>query len=260
MAKSLSEIKGDKFSTDSYNLDNYNAKYLPKITSYTKKIQQDIKNVAQAISKCVMVEGRWYDDIASEFAIWWNDVAGQSDGIDKLNGISSYIETIFKITALDLSKAISINDTTKKSANKYYGEITKYAAKANAGLPAFGVENITKKKLGMVEKTVVQSGKTISADKAAISAMINEVGNALEDINKQIVSVKKLIQTYIIEGAAIKITGFDQSTLDTYVKRTKQRLDAIQDELYVRLLEDSNRHNISSQNLKAALKKDYGVK
>lgn len=257
MAKTLAELNGKFEASAKYNLDAYNT-YLEKLRGHTVKIQGDIKAVADALKACVMVPGKWYDDTAADFALWWNDVAGQSDGIDRLNGISSIMEQFIRVTALDLSDHLcSPNSPTYKSA-KGYTYISKYA---DAKTPyIWGVQDLNKKALGTISETKTRAGVTLTADKNAITTMITDVGKNLDDINTRIDKVKKLIQTNIVEGTAIKVVDLDASVLNKYTTSIKKRLDDIQDELYVRLLEDASRHKIANNTLKSALKKDYGVK
>ena len=118
MANNLSSLTGKFDETAKYNLDKYNT-YLNTLRGHTVAIQKDVKEVAKQIMATVMQRGKWYDDSAAEFANWWNDVKGVSDGIDKLNGISTTMEELVRITAVEVSHELAKSKQTKSSYKGY---------------------------------------------------------------------------------------------------------------------------------------------
>lgn len=247
----LAEISG-KFNADGrYKLDWYNI-YLTNLTSFVKELQSNIKIIATEFRDTVMVENKWYDDSAAEFAKWWNDVAGQKDGIDCLNKISSIVEELVRITAVNVCTQMKQSAQTKNSYQNY-PYIVKYAK----GDVYVEIENINKKMLGMITTTECKTGVTIEANKAALTSMVSSVSNAFKIINENLDKIESLITSNLIQGKAISFSGFDSNLLKRKINAGKSRLEEIQTRLYSKLLEDQEASNLTTKELKAALTTNF---
>ena len=72
--------------------------FIRDFAAYYKKYQAAIKQIVNSISGTVMVQDIWTDQYAADFALWFNDESGVSDGCDKLNKALVKMEALFKTT------------------------------------------------------------------------------------------------------------------------------------------------------------------
>lgn len=252
----LSSLSG-KFNADGkYHLDKYD-KYLGKLVKKTVNIQKDIKKIAKELHAVVMKEEKWYDDSAAEFALWWNNIKGVSgDGIDRLNAISTTVEELVRITAVDVCREIKKSKQLGKSYSKY-AKITKFASAKDQYI--LGIENINKKSIGNITPTKCREGATLVANGQALTGMVDKISIALDDIDVEIDEIHRMIEFSLIQGEAISFKGINSSVLRAKVKKAKQHMEAISKVLYQKILADQNSTNATSKKVKEALEREYEV-
>ena len=249
----LSSLKGKFNQSGTYKLKEYDQKYLKPLTNSVKELQSNVKKVAKQFHNTVMVEGKWYDECAAEFAKWWNDDSDKTDGVQYLNRISTVAEEFVRITAVDVCKEMVSLKSMSKSANKH-----PYISKFGKGnVYVDGIENITRKSLGAIAKTECSDGVAMTANKENIEKMIKGVSNAFDEINTQIGKIEKLINTHLIQGNTISFKGLNSTVLKSKVKQVKNCLNQIQDNLYKQLEADKENTNLTTKMLQKALETDY---
>ncbi|MCI8760783.1 MAG: hypothetical protein HFJ34_06725 [Clostridia bacterium] len=252
----LSSLSG-KFNADGkYHLSEYD-EYLAKLVKNTVAVQDNIKKIAKELHAVVMKEEKWYDDSAVEFALWWNNIKGVSgDGVDRLNAISTTVEELVRITAIDVCREIKKSKQLGKSYTKY-AKISKFANATDQYV--LGIENINKKKIGNITPTKCREGATLVANGQALMPMVNRISTAFDKIDAQLDSIHKIIERYLIQGKAINFKGLNSSVLKTKMKNAKRHMVEISEVLYQKLSADQNATNETSKKIKAALEKDYYV-
>ena len=155
----LKDLSG-KFKADGqYNLAEYNL-YLNSLVLSTREIQTEVRNVARTFIETIMMKGKWYDDAAASFASWWD-----TEGVVRLNKISTVVEELVRITATDVCHKMKNSEQTKKSYSKY-GKIQKFADAVNQYVL---IDNITKKDLGTIGKSECEEGAVLIADGNALN-------------------------------------------------------------------------------------------
>ena len=142
----LANLNGKFEKSGIYKPQQYSEIYLKKLVNYVNNIQDNVKKIANQFHSTVMVEGKWYDDCAAEFAKWWNDNGNPMDGISCLNQISTIVEELVRITAVNVCvQMMSLESISKTASN--YSYIVNFG-KGNEYI--YGIENITKKSLGNI--------------------------------------------------------------------------------------------------------------
>lgn len=250
----LSSLSG-KFNADGkYHLDKYD-QYLGKLVKKTVEIQKNIKKIAKELHEVVMKEGKWYDDSAAEFALWWNNIKGVSgDGVDRLNAISTTVEELVRITAVDVCREIKKSKQLGKSYSKY-AKIAKFASAKDQYI--LGIENITKKSIGNITPTKCREGATLLANGQELTGMVNVISVAFDEIDMEIDGIHKIIENNLIQGKAISFKGLSSSVLRAKVKKLRQHMEAISKVLYQKISEDQNATNETSKKVKQALEREY---
>ena len=248
MAKKLKELSG-KFNADGqYNLAEYNL-YLNSLVLSSKEIQTEVRNVARKFIETIMVEGKWYDDSAAEFAQWWD-----SQGVAHLNKISTVVEELVRITATDVCHKMKKSEQTAKSYKKY-GKIQKFADSGDQYV--LGIENITKDKLGYIKSTECREGAVLMAEEQALTSLANTVSTQFDRVDEHITQIKKLITVNLINGEAIKFAGLESSVLKNKVNNVKEHLEEIQNALYNNMQNAQNITNDTTKQIKAVLSTNY---
>ena len=252
MAK-LSSLNGQFDESGTYNLKKYDQQFLKPLAGKVKVVQNHVKKVAKQFHSTIMVEGKWYDDCAAEFAKWWNDNGSAMDGVFLLNRISTIVEELVRITAVDVCKEMVSLKSMKKSASQYpyivnFGKGSEYI---------YDIENITKKTLGDIPVTVCNANVKMEANKASLEAMIKAVASAFETINEQMESIGRLVNQHLIQGNTISFKGLNTTVLNNKISLGKKALNEIQYQLYKQLNEDKDNTNLTTKQLKSALQTDY---
>lgn len=251
MAKKLSSISGGVKQGGTYKPKLYAENYLKPLVNHVKSVQTNVKKVSKTIKSTVMVQGKWYDDCAANFAEWWNNTnKSMSDGIDLLNRISSVVEELVRITASDVCKAMMASETMCKTAAKQ-----NYIVKFSKGSAyVLGIENITKKTLGEITETTCKDNADMVANDASLKSMISVLSKAFEEIEKDVKKIQQLIEKHIIGGATIDFKGqLNSATLKAKVSQVNSAMETIQDNLYNQLDKDSRVINTTTTKLKGAL-------
>lgn len=249
----LSSLSG-KFNADGkYHLDQYE-EYLSKLVKATINVQANIKKVAHELHAVVMKEEKWYDDSAVEFALWWNNIKGVSgDGVDRLNLISSTVEDIVRITALDVCREMKKSSQMKKSYMEY-NKITKFSNATDQYI--LGIENITKKSLGDITPTKCRVGATLTANAQALLPMVNNISHAFDKIDTELDTIHKIVESYLIQGKAISFSGLNSSVLKSKIKQSKQKMKDISEVLYQKISNDQSTSNETSKKIRNVLETD----
>lgn len=251
MARKLSSISGGLKQGGTYRPKLYAENYLKPLVNHVKSVQTNVKKVSKTIKSTVMVQGKWYDDCAANFAEWWNNTnKSMSDGIDLLNRISSVVEELVRITASDVCKAMMASEAMCKTAVKQ-----DYIVKFSKGSAyVLGIENITKKSLGEITETTCKDNADMVANDASLKSMISVLSKAFEEIEKDVKKIQQLIEKHIIGGATIDFKGqLNSATLKAKVSQVNSAMETIQDNLYNQLDKDSRVINTTTDKLKEAL-------
>ncbi len=251
MANNLDSLSGNFKADGRYNLSAYNT-YLQNLVEYVKDLQDNVIKISNELKENVMVQGKWYDDCAANFANWWNDIKGAMDGVDCLNRISTEAEELVEITAVSVCKQMAKSEQTMESYQNY--DMIKKFARGNKYEI---IQDITKQKLGNIAETKCREGVTLEANQNALQNMVVAIGNQLKLIDHRITDIKTIITNNLINGAAIEFSGLDTSTLNRKVNTVRDRLDRIQDKLYTEIDKDQQITNENTAILKSALSKDY---
>ncbi len=253
MAK-LSTIEGGFDETAYYDLKQYN-EYLSNLVKQVVILQKNIKIVSKEIQNTVMVRGKWYDDAAADFALWWNNSSkgGLDDGIDVLNHISTVAEELTRITSVDVCTQMK----KSKKLGRSYEKHTYIANFAKGNEYIYDIENITKKSLGEIAETTCDPNTKFMADKQSLSNMINKISSSFGNIDEAIDKIKKLIQKNLIEGDALKLKGLSYNEIKKKTNRAKEHMDVISENLYNVLKTNQEDNNLTDKELKNALSNTY---
>ncbi len=222
----LDGIVGTIDSGSEYDLQAYQ-NYLANLMSKVINSQYNIEVMAKEITSTVMVEGKWYDDCAAAFARWWNDDAGEKDGIDYLNGLSTILENLVKITATEVCVDMR-NSTTMRASYSAYSLINDFA---NGSPYIHGIRNMTKADLGQIRETVCRAGVKNSANGEQINSMIGRVSECADTIKSNVKEICNSIQEDLIDGRALKIKGLDSSILEDRKRDMLFRVNTIVERL-----------------------------
>ncbi|MCI8760782.1 MAG: hypothetical protein HFJ34_06720 [Clostridia bacterium] len=249
----LSSLSG-KFKADGkYHLDKYE-EYLDKLVKSTINIQTNVKKVANELHAVVMKEEKWYDDSAAEFALWWNNIKGvYGDGVDRLNSISSTVEELVRITAVDVCREMKKSKQMKKTHIEY-SKITKFSNATDQYI--LGIENITKKSLGNITPTKCRTGATLTANAQALLPMVNNISHAFDKMDTDLNTVHKIVENYLIQGKAISFSGLNSTVLKNKIKKAKQHMKDISEVLYQKISEDQSTSNDTSKRIRNVLETD----
>lgn len=218
----LQGIVGHFDSGSEYDLNAYQD-YLMKLVANVQIVQGHMEMMAKEITGTVMVEGKWYDDCAAEFAQWWNDVKGQKDGIDYLHGLSTIVENLVKITAADVCSDMMGSHNLGVSYELY--PFVSDFAKGNCYI--HDIRNLTKNDLGEVREIKCRQGVKMTANAQAINSMISKVSESADMITNKVKEICADIQEYLIDGRALKIKGLDSSALEGRKKDMISRVNTI---------------------------------
>lgn len=230
----LQGIVGHFDSGSEYDLNVYNSQYLANLISKVVNSQYNMEIMAKEITSTVMVEGKWYDDCAAEFAQWWNDIKGQKDGLDYLNGLSTILEQLVKITAADVCSDMRGSHNLGESY-KLYPFIEEFAS---GNYYIHGIRNLTKNDLGEVREIKCRQGVKMTANAQAINSMISKVSECADTITNNIKEICADIQEYLIDGRALKIKGLDSSVLEGRKKDMISRVETIIDHIITEFKKD----------------------
>lgn len=222
----LDGIVGTIDSGSEYDLQAYQ-NYLANLMSKVINSQYNIEMMAKEITSTVMVEGKWYDDCAAAFARWWNDDSGEKDGVDYLNGLSTILENLVKITAAQVCMDMR-NSTTMRTSYSAYSLISDFA---NGDPYIHGIRNMTKADLGQIGETVCRAGVKNSANGEQINSMVARVSECADTIKSNIKEICNSIQEDLIEGRALKIKGLDSSILEDRKRDMLFRVNTIVERL-----------------------------
>lgn len=229
----LSGIVGQFDSGSEYSLNEY-TEYLTKLCSRVVTSQTNIENMAKEITNTVMVEGKWYDDCAAEFAQWWNDVAGQKDGVDYLQGISTILENLVRITAAEVCADMR-NSSNLGVSYELYPVIGEFAS-GNCYIR--GIKEIKKADLGEVRETKCKMGSKVTANGDAINGMVRNVSEYADTIINNVKDICNDIQEYLIDGRALKIKGLNTAVLEERKRDMINRANTIVERLGAQLQKD----------------------
>lgn len=229
----LQGIVGHFDSGSEYDLNAYN-EYLTNLISKVVNSQYNMEIMAKEITSTVMVEGKWYDDCAAEFAQWWNDIKGQKDGIDYLHGLSTVLELLVKITAADVCTDMMGSHNLGVSYEMY--PLVSEFARGNCYI--HGIRNLTKNDLGEVREIKCRVGTKMTANAQAINSMISKVSECADIITNNVKEICADIQEYLIDGRALKIKGLDSSVLEGRKKDMISRVETIVDHITTEFKKD----------------------
>lgn len=246
MSNSFSKISGNYSTTGNViNLVEYDT-YLKKVTKEIADSQAYIINIANLIKNNVMKETIWYNDIAVEFAKWWNDTKGKNEGLICLKTITNIMEQIINVTGVKVATQMAKSTVTNESvletqyAKLYIGKLDPYNI--------LGVQNISKNILNskLPEET---TSSTYTLDWEPLIDLANRLNTNFNSIDQNIEKISKLVSNYLLDGkVAIKLSDLDPSSLKAMVNKVKTNTNLIRQKL-VEILRNAAEGNEESYNL-----------
>ena len=249
----LASLTGKFDKSGTYKPKQYSEVYLKKLVDCVNNVQSNVKKVSNQLHNTVMVEGKWYDDCAAEFAKWWNDNGSTMDGVNCLNQISIIVEELVRITAVN----VCVEMMSLVSIAKTAGKQTYIANFGKGNEYIYGIENINKKNLGNIAKTECNDEVGMTANQESLNNMVKEITSAFEAINENVKQIQQLIKYHLLEGNTISFSGLDGSTLNQKINKINNCMETIQNNLYSKLQEDQNNTNLTTKQLKSVLETNY---
>ncbi|MCI8641650.1 MAG: hypothetical protein HFJ59_07285 [Clostridia bacterium] len=196
--------------------------FIRDFAAYYKKYQAAIKQIVKDISGTVMVQNIWTDQYAADFALWFNDESGVSDGCDKLNKALAKMEALFKTTCYapikDVVKLIGKDSLSKcPMMKKSYNAKDIYAV--------LGVTKYRKSNFGRLNLKRKSGWKAVT-NAAKINQLVSSIEKNIK-IAKDIESkIQKLVKKKVLTPGdrCIEITNFNNTQLTKIISEINTAL------------------------------------
>lgn len=204
--------------------------FIKDFANYYKRYQKCVKKIVEEdIAKTVMVQDVWTNQYASDYAIWFNDQEGVSDGCDKLNRTMIELEALFKTTCFAPIKDVVklLGEDTLSDPN--FGMIQK-VYKAKTVYDAIGVTKYHKKNFTVLKLKRLKGWKA-TANAQRINKMVSDIEKDVNTLKSLSVQIQKLIQKAVITPGerCIEIAGFTGQDLTKTMKNVTTKLDRFSD-------------------------------
>lgn len=185
--------------------------FIRDFAAYYKKYQAAIKQIVKDISGTVMVQNIWTDQYAADFALWFNDESGVSDGCDKLNKALVKMEALFKTTCYapikDVVKLLG-KDTLSKCP------MMKKAYNAKDIYSVLGVTKYRKANFGKLNLKRKTGWKAVT-NAAKINQLVSSIEKNIKTVKDLDSKIQKLIKKEVLTPGdrCIEITNFNNTQL-----------------------------------------------
>lgn len=225
----------------SIDLAEYN-NYMLSFLGYYDDYEAKIKAIVDAVKGTVMVKDKWTTDAAANFALWYCDQKGRTDGCDLLSAVVRSIRSLIKTTCCQ--PILEVDKISGAGAVSAYPYLKK--ALASPGDAGVFIQNARKSGNKIMTKDNGSFGekeirlKRDSGEKVVVKAL--EVNGMLKTIETNVKAmlalnkeVKKLVTSKILNTGTqvIMITGFEgenlkktlagiESNLNTFEKQTQK--------------------------------------
>lgn len=206
----------------SINQADYN-NFILKFTNHYKKYQSAVREIVKSISKTVMIENVWTDQYAQDYALWFNDESGITDGCDRLNGAMSKMEALFKTTCF-----MPIKDVVKLIGEEELSSLPmiKKAYHSKDIYNVLGVKKYRKANFPKLNLKRKKGWKTVTrADR--INEMLTNIEKNVKILKNESLNIQKLVKQYVLTSgtACIMITGFNNAALTKKISEITNTID-----------------------------------
>lgn len=197
--------------------------FIRDFASYYKKYQNAIKHIVDNVSKTVMIENVWTDQYAAEYALWFNDESGVTDGCDRLNSAMIKMEALFKTTCYapikDVVKLIGKDALTScPMIKKAYNSKDIYNI--------LGIKKYRKSNFPRLNLKRKKGWKAVT-NASQINQMITNVEKDIKTIKDLSTKIQKLVKKEVLTPGdrCIELTGFNNSALTKTISDITNTLD-----------------------------------
>lgn len=195
--------------------------------TYYQNYQKAIKDIViNQISKTVMIENIWTDQYAADFAIWFTDQSGVSDGCDRLNVAMIKMEALFETICFKPVKDVV------KLLGKDALSICPMIKKAYNSSNIYNIIGIQRYRKGSFPKLNIKRKKGWKAvtQAAKINQMLTNVEKDIKTVKSYADKIQKLVTRKVLTPGdrCIDVTGFNDSTLKTTIQQINNNLDSFQ--------------------------------